>query len=60
MKLNLEKCLFRVRGGKILGYIVTERGIQPNPDKVQALRSMQSPTSLRDTQRLVGRIIALS
>ncbi|XP_073119193.1 uncharacterized protein [Henckelia pumila] len=60
VKLNPEKCVFGVRGGKFLGYIVTERGIEANPEKVQAIRSMSAPRSLHEVQRLSGRIAALS
>ncbi|XP_073119968.1 uncharacterized protein [Henckelia pumila] len=60
IKLNPEKCVFGVRGGKFLGYMVTERGIEANPEKVQAIRSMSHPRNLQEVQRLVGRIAALS
>ncbi|XP_073137783.1 uncharacterized protein [Henckelia pumila] len=60
MKLNPEKCVFGVRGGKFLGYMVTERGIEANPEKVQAIRSMSAPRNLQEVQRLAGRIAVLS
>ncbi|XP_073152363.1 uncharacterized protein [Henckelia pumila] len=60
VKLNPEKCVFGVRGGKFLGYMVTERGIEANPEKVQAIRSMSAPRNLQEVQRLAGRIEALS
>ncbi|XP_073138843.1 uncharacterized protein [Henckelia pumila] len=60
IKLNPEKCVFGVRGGKFLGYMVTERGIEANPKKVQAIRSMSHPRNLQEVQRLAGRIAALS
>ncbi|XP_073130885.1 uncharacterized protein [Henckelia pumila] len=60
VKLNPEKCVFGVRGGKFLGYMVTERGIEANPEKVQAIRSMSPPRNLQEVQRLAGRIAALS
>ncbi|XP_073152040.1 uncharacterized protein [Henckelia pumila] len=60
VKLNPEKCVFGVRGGKFLGYMVTERGIEANPEKVQAIRSMFAPRNLQEVQRLAGRIAALS
>ncbi|XP_074565166.1 uncharacterized protein LOC141821717 [Curcuma longa] len=60
LKLNPAKCLFGVRVGKFLGYIVTEKGIEANPDKVQALSQMSPPRNLREAQRLMGRINALS
>ncbi|XP_073119533.1 uncharacterized protein [Henckelia pumila] len=60
IKLNPEKCVFGVRGGKFLGYMVTERGIEANPEKVQAIQSMSHPRNLQEVQRLAGRIAALS
>jgi hypothetical protein len=40
VKLNPEKCVFRVPRGVLLGYIVSQRGIEPNPEKVIALERM--------------------
>ena len=37
IKLNPEKCIFGVPSGKLLGFIVTNRGIEANPAKIQAL-----------------------
>jgi hypothetical protein len=38
LKLNLEKCIFGIRKGKLLGCMVSKRGIQANPKKIEALR----------------------
>lgn len=43
MKLNLTKCTFRVSTGKFLGFIVSHRGIEANPEKVEAILNMKSP-----------------
>ncbi|GAA0176483.1 hypothetical protein LIER_29465 [Lithospermum erythrorhizon] len=40
LKVNPEKCSFGVVSGKFLGYMIGERGIEPNPDKIQALLMM--------------------
>jgi hypothetical protein len=40
MKLNPEKCTFGVPSGKLLGYMVSCRGINPNPEKVLAITKM--------------------
>jgi len=40
MKLNPSKCAFRVTVGKFLGFIVSQRGIEANPDKIQAIIEM--------------------
>src|ERR1700733_4265235 len=44
MSLNPTKCAFGVKGGKFLGFMVTKRGIEANPEKIQALIDMRSPT----------------
>lgn len=60
VKLNPAKCTFEVRSGKFLGFIVTERGIEVNPAKVQAIISMASPSTVKEVQKLTGKIAALS
>ncbi|XP_075507599.1 uncharacterized protein LOC142544436 [Primulina tabacum] len=60
LKLNPQKCIFGVRSGKFLGYMVTERGIEANPEKVRAIRDMAPPRGPNDVQKLVGRIAALA
>jgi hypothetical protein len=60
MKLNLEKCTFDVPSGKLLRYMVSRRGIDPNPEKVLAITKMKPPESLHDVQKLTGCMVALS
>jgi len=60
LSLNPEKCIFGVDKGKVLGCIVSTKGIEANPDKVRALRDMKEPQSVRDVQKLTGRIAALN
>jgi hypothetical protein len=60
LRLNHEKCVFGVRQGKILGYLVSHRGIEANPTKFQAIINMTPPQSARDVQRLTGRLAALN
>jgi hypothetical protein len=60
LRLNPEKCVFEVRQGKILGYLVSHRGIEANPTKIQAIINMTPPQSARDVQRLTGRLAALN
>ncbi|XP_022851304.1 uncharacterized protein LOC111373062 [Olea europaea var. sylvestris] len=60
MKLNPTKCAFGVASGKFLGFMITNRGIEANPDKIQALISMEAPKSERDIQKLTGRVAALN
>jgi hypothetical protein len=60
MKLNPVKCTFVVPSGKLLGYIVSRRGIDPNLEKVSAITKMKPPESLHDVQKLTGCMAALS
>ncbi|XP_047156021.1 uncharacterized protein LOC124827081 [Vigna umbellata] len=60
IRLNPAKCTFGVAAGKFLGFMLTSRGIEANPDKCEAILQMQSPTTLKEVQRLVGRLTALS
>ncbi|XP_047168236.1 uncharacterized protein LOC124837005 [Vigna umbellata] len=60
MRLNPAKYTFRVAAGKFLGFMLTSRGIEANPDKCEAVLQMQSSTTLKEIQRLLGRLTALS
>jgi hypothetical protein len=59
-KLNPEKCVFGVSAGKLLGFLVSHRGIETNPDKIRAIEAMRPPARLKDVQRLAGSLAALS
>ncbi|XP_034711358.1 uncharacterized protein LOC117933893 [Vitis riparia] len=59
MKLNPAKCAFRVSSGKFLGFMVTQRGIEVNPDQVKAIANMLVPTNKKQLQRLTSKLIAL-
>jgi len=60
LKLNPEKCIFGVEAGKFLGFLLSERGIEANPDKCAAILAMRSPATMKEVQRLTGRMVALS
>ena len=60
MKLNPAKCAFGVSAGKLLGFIVNNQGIEENPDEIKAVLDMPPPSSIKEVQRLIGRIAALS
>ena len=60
MKLNLSKCVFGVGSGKFLGFVVSQRGIEANPEKVQAIINMASPKAVKEVQELTGRIAAFN
>ena len=59
MMLNPAKCAFGVGSGKFLGLMVSQRGIEANPDKIKAILDMEAPTSLKEVQKLTGRLAAL-
>lgn len=59
-QLNSLKFTFGVPAGKFLGFMLTCRGIEANPNKCRAVLEMQSPTGLKEVQSLVGRLTTLS
>jgi hypothetical protein len=59
-KLNPEKCVFGVSAGKLLGFLVSHRGIEANPDKIKAIEVMRPPCHIKDVQKLTGSLAALS
>ena len=48
MKLNPSKCVFGVASGKFLGFMVSQRGIEANPEKLQAIINMASPKTVKE------------
>ena len=60
MKLNPEKCAFRVMTGKFLGFMVSQRGIEANPNKIQAIIQMAPPKNMKEVQSLNGKVAALN
>ena len=57
--LNLKKCFFGIPAGKLLGFIVSERGIEVNWDNIKAILNITRPTCLKDVQRLTCCIAAV-
>jgi hypothetical protein len=60
LRLNPEKCVFGIHKGKVLRCLVLTKGIEANPDKIKALIEMQDPVSMKDVQKLTGRVAALN
>jgi hypothetical protein len=60
IKLNLKKCAFRVPKGKLLGFIVSERGIEANPEKIMVIENLGPITNLKGVQKLMGYVPSLS
>jgi hypothetical protein len=59
-KLNPNKCVFGVPSGKLLGFIISHRGIEANPEKISAITSMKALTCIKDVQKLTGCMAALN
>ena len=59
MKLNPLKCTFGVSAGKLLGFMVTQRGIEANTIRLKTIMDSQTPTSKKGVQELIGRLEAL-
>jgi ribonuclease HI len=60
VKLNPEKCVFGVPRGMLLGFIVSERGIEANPEKIAAITNIGPIKDLKGVQRVMGCLAALS
>ncbi|PNX93533.1 hypothetical protein L195_g016687 [Trifolium pratense] len=60
MRFNPEKCTFGVKAGKFLGFYLTERGIEANPDKCRAFFVFPTPDSKKLIQSFNGMLTALS
>ena len=58
--LNASKCSFGVGSGKFLGYMVTHRGTEINPDQVKAINDLQPPRNPKEVQKLIGMTAALN
>jgi hypothetical protein len=48
IKLNPEKCTIGVPRGKLMGYIITEHGIEINPDKILTIAKMGQVRNVKD------------
>ena len=60
MKLNPTKCVFAITLGKLLGFMVSQMGIEANPDKVKAIIEIKSPKTVKEVQSLTGKVAALN
>ena len=58
-KLNPDKCMFGVPSGKLMGFLISHRGIEANSDKIKAIERMEAPRRVKDVHRLNGCITAL-
>jgi hypothetical protein len=60
LKLNPTKCSFGVPAGQLLEFLVSARGIEANPEKIQEILTMEKPAKLHEIQQLAGRVASLS
>ena len=60
MKLNPGKWAFEVTAGKFLRFMVSQRGIEVNPDKIRAILEMTPPRNVKEVQSLNGKVAALN
>jgi hypothetical protein len=60
LKLIPEKCVFGVTRGKVLGCLISMKGIEANPDKIRAIAQMQPLLRREDVQKLTSRIASLN
>jgi hypothetical protein len=58
--LNPEKCVFGVKKGKFLGCLVSTKGNEANPNKIEAILRMEPPSTKKGAQRLTGRLASLT
>ena len=60
LRLNASKCSFSMGSGKFLGYMVTHRGIEINPDQIKVINNLRSPQNPKEVQKLIGMAAALN
>ena len=60
LRLNPKKCTFRVTSGKLLGYMISERGIEADPDKIRAILDMSPPQTETEIRGFFGRLQYIS
>ena len=60
MKLNPTKCSFGIAFDKFLGFMITQSGIEANPDQIKSIMNIPSPTCIWDIQHLASRVASLS
>ena len=60
MKLNPSKYAFGVSSGKFLGFMVSQRGIEANLDKIQVILNMEPQKNVKKVQSLIGQVAALN
>ncbi|KAM1302269.1 hypothetical protein ACFX2H_013216 [Malus domestica] len=60
MRLNPNKCAFGVGFGKFLGFMISQRGIEANPEKIKVILDIKEPVTSKDIQSLTGEVATLT
>ena len=60
MKLNPNKCAFEVSSRKFLGFMVSHKGTEANPNKIQLILNMKLPQNIKEVQSLTRRVTAFN
>ena len=60
LRLNPKKCVFGVTSGKVLGYMVSQKGIEIDPDKIKVIQEMPSPKTIKEVRGFIGRLQYIS
>ena len=60
LRLNPQKCTFKVTAGKLLGFLVSDRGIEIEPSKIKAILDMPSPKSEKEIRGFLGQLQYIS
>ncbi|XP_058002305.1 uncharacterized mitochondrial protein AtMg00860-like [Hevea brasiliensis] len=58
--MNPAKCVFGARSGKLLGFIVSKKGIEVDPDKIRAIQEMPSPKTEREVHSFLAKLNYIS
>lgn len=60
IKLNPFECVFTNKGGKFMGFLVSSKEIESNPEKIQAILKMMPSQTVKEVQHLIGRLATLN
>ena len=60
LRLNASKCSFGIGSGKFLGYMITHRRIEVDPNQIRAINNLQPPQDPKEVQKLIGMTAALN
>ena len=60
LRLNADKCAFGMRVGKFLGYLIINRGIEVNPNQIEAVQRLKPLGNLKEVQVLTEMLAALN